>query len=286
MTTAIKMSGWLIKVVLALGLILSGIALTSRPQQVWANQYEGITDIEVEKLTLAPAKLTFTANIGENISDATYWVSYDVSDSKEKVVGPYQLKTGKYSLKLNGLVSSKGSVAHLFYRIAAGEDGEDTDVFRIRDMKIGLKSLFDPRGGTAFKNKIVPHDYDYIVNYGKAPSTKKTGYSFLGWYDAKSGGTKIGRSSEHFARAHIVFYAHWQANKYKVTLNPNTGKVATKSKTVTFGKQYNTLAKPSKAGYSFKGWFTKKVGGTKITATTKVATAKNHTLYAHWKKKV
>jgi len=75
------------------------------------------------------------------------------------------------------------------------------------------------------------------------------------------------------------------ASKVKVTWDANGGKIGTAkiaTTTVTKGAKIGKLKTPKKTGYAFKGWYTKKSGGTKITATTKV---KNKvTLYAHWKK--
>jgi uncharacterized repeat protein (TIGR02543 family) len=71
--------------------------------------------------------------------------------------------------------------------------------------------------------------------------------------------------------------------KYKVTMNANGGKVSKKSITKEKNKKIGKLPKPTKKGYTFKGWYTKKVGGSKISATKKIV--KNVTYYAHWKKK-
>ncbi len=71
----------------------------------------------------------------------------------------------------------------------------------------------------------------------------------------------------------------------KVTFKGNKGKVKkTSSKTVTVGEKYGTLPKATRKGYAFKGWYTKKSGGTKVTKNTKVTNQSAHSLYAHWKK--
>lgn len=63
-------------------------------------------------------------------------------------------------------------------------------------------------------------------------------------------------------------------------------KLEVKSKTVKNGSKYGKLPKPSKKGYKFLGWYTKKKGGKKITAKSKVKMTKStQNLYAHWKKK-
>ena len=69
----------------------------------------------------------------------------------------------------------------------------------------------------------------------------------------------------------------WDANGGKI----GTAKVATT--TVTKDVKIGKLAKtPKRTGYAFKGWYTKKSGGTKITTNTKVK--KKVTYYAQWAK--
>jgi len=74
--------------------------------------------------------------------------------------------------------------------------------------------------------------------------------------------------------------------KVKVTWDANGGKIdsaKTKVTTVTKNTKIKKLLKaPKRTGYEFKGWYAKKSGGTKITATTKVK--KKVTYYAQWKK--
>jgi hypothetical protein len=69
--------------------------------------------------------------------------------------------------------------------------------------------------------------------------------------------------------------------KFKV----NGGKTLAKSKAtkvVKKGKKIGKLPKPKRAGYKFLGWYTKKVGGTKVTKATRLKT--NKTVWAHWRK--
>ena len=67
-----------------------------------------------------------------------------------------------------------------------------------------------------------------------------------------------------------------------VTFNANGGSTPTASKSVTYNSTYGTLPTPTRAGYTFKGWFTAASGGTQITSSTKVTTTSNQTLYAQW----
>ena len=69
---------------------------------------------------------------------------------------------------------------------------------------------------------------------------------------------------------------------YLVTFDPNGGRVSPTSTAVTIGKKYGPLPTPNRTGYSFDGWYTKEIGGTKVTETTYVGTNPPATLYAHW----
>ena len=67
-----------------------------------------------------------------------------------------------------------------------------------------------------------------------------------------------------------------------VTFDPNGGTVDTTEKSVFYGQAYGDLPVPTKAGYTFVGWFTAASGGTQVTADTVVTAVANHTLYAQW----
>lgn len=73
-------------------------------------------------------------------------------------------------------------------------------------------------------------------------------------------------------------------NKVKVTYIANGGKAGAKSKTVTYKKEYGKLTTAKREGYTFKGWYTKRSGGSKVTSKTKVKKKGMIKLYAHWQK--
>jgi len=69
---------------------------------------------------------------------------------------------------------------------------------------------------------------------------------------------------------------------YTVNLNANGGKVSPASKQVTLGGQYGELPTPTRAGFTFIGWYTKKTGGDKVGRYDALVSAGSHTLYARW----
>ena len=126
----------------------------------------------------------------------------------------------------------------------------------------------------------------------------RNGYTFDGWYTAPSGGSKV--SSPYTLNSNTTLYAHWTENgssqnseddsgyvpstptKYTLTYNVNGGKACSSTtKTATSGSKWGTLCTPTRSGYTFKEWNTKKNGsGTKVTSSS--IASSNMTVYAQW----
>ena len=73
-----------------------------------------------------------------------------------------------------------------------------------------------------------------------------------------------------------------EKQNYTVYFSANGGNVSPSNKFVTCGSAYGTLPAPTRSGYTFTGWYTSANGGNRVTESTIVAAASNHTLYAHW----
>lgn len=144
----------------------------------------------------------------------------------------------------------------------------------------------------------------------------RTGYSFVGWYTDKEGGsqvyTKEGKcnnddtywsNNKWCATSDLTVYAHWKANTYTLTFDANGGLVndneTTAKCTPTYDKPFFNdveYLNPQKTGYTFAGWYTAKTGGTQIYNNKGKCTndgtywkngnwhyTGNATLYAQWK---
>lgn len=125
----------------------------------------------------------------------------------------------------------------------------------------------------------------YGSELGTLPTCSRTGYTFLGWYTASSGGTKISSTTKIIGT--VTYYAQWSINSYTLTYNVNGGNaVSPASKSVQYGSAYGTLPTPTKSSdaeytYAFAGWYTAASGGTQVTTNTTMG-AGNTTIYAHW----
>jgi len=145
---------------------------------------------------------------------------------------------------------------------------------------------FDPNGG-----ELADGEATQITQNKKLatlPTPTREGYTFEGWFAAKEGGQKVGTDSV-FA-ADFTVYARWKqggdtpnpSQEFTVTFDANGGAVADGEATQT--TQNQKLAKlptPTRADYTFEGWFTAKEGGEPVNTAT-VFTG-NTTVYAHWK---
>jgi len=110
------------------------------------------------------------------------------------------------------------------------------------------------------------------------PTPTRSGYLMAGWYDAPSGGNKVGNAGASYTpTANITLYAQW-GKPCTVTYNANGGSVSPASAKYT-GTAL-TLPTPTRDGYWFVGWYDAAEGGTK--AVNPYNPAGDITLYAQW----
>ena len=115
---------------------------------------------------------------------------------------------------------------------------------------------------------------------GSLPTASKSGFSLVGWFTEKTGGTQISKDTK--PDGDKTYYARWSQITYEVTFNANGGMPATTKKTYAANATLGSLGLPevTYAAHNFAGWFTDKTGGTQVTASTPVTKAT--TYYAHW----
>lgn len=149
--------------------------------------------------------------------------------------------------------------------------------------KRSYTATFNGNGGSTPSPSTITKTYGSEL--GTLPTCSRTGYTFLGWYTASSGGTKISSATKIIGT--VTYYAQWSINSYTLTYNVNGGNaVSPASKSVQYGSAYGTLPTPTKNSdaeftYAFAGWYTAASGGTQVTANTTMG-AGNTTIYAHW----
>ena len=125
-----------------------------------------------------------------------------------------------------------------------------------------------------------------------ADAPERTGYVFLGYWDATSGGIQYYTNAMASARdwdktVDMTLYARWEVNTYTVTFNKQSGSGGTNSVTATYGSAMPSATAPTRTGYTFNGYWDATIGGTQYY-TAAMASARNWdkaantTLYARW----
>ena len=136
---------------------------------------------------------------------------------------------------------------------------------------------FNSHGGSSVADKTVTYD----ATYGTLTNPTRAGYTFNGWFTAETGGTQVTSSTKVQITSAQTLHAHWTANEYTVSFNSHGGS-SVANKTVTYDANYGALTNPTRAGYTFDGWFTEEVGGTQVLETNVVKITATQTLHAHW----
>ena len=151
----------------------------------------------------------------------------------------------------------------------------------------GNANLFWYKNG----NGTLTANYTAFAKIKLATATKK-GYTFSGWYDAATGGNKIGDANADYTPTESkTLYAHYNANTYTINYNGNgatSGSTVSSTHTYDVAKNLTTNGF-SKSGYTFLGWSTN-ASATSATYTNSQSvknlteTANGSiTLYAIWK---
>ena len=128
-------------------------------------------------------------------------------------------------------------------------------------------------GKTSFSETVKPNSKPTAP--GSVPV--KTGYTFKGWFTAKSGGSLY---STVTITSSTTFYAQFAANKYTVTWDLGIGQSETTEQ--TYGEKLLLPKDPERKNAEFLGWFTEKDGGTEVDPNTIYTTDGEITYYAHW----
>ena len=87
------------------------------------------------------------------------------------------------------------------------------------------------------------------------PTPTWAGYRIMGWFNAASGGTKIGEAGASYTpTADITLFAHWE-KEYTVTYSANGGSTSCTSGNYIAGETVTICTtNPTKTGHTFAGW--------------------------------
>ncbi|MEK5429417.1 InlB B-repeat-containing protein [Lysinibacillus sp. FSL R7-0073] len=134
---------------------------------------------------------------------------------------------------------------------------------------------FETDGGSAVPSQSV-------VNGGMATMPEvepiKAGYTFGGWYKDADHTESYDFNSN--ITGNTIIYAKWNAQAYTVSFNTDGGSAVSNQSVLHGGKATIPEVEPTKAGYTFGGWY-KDIGGTQVYDFNSVITEAT-TIYAKW----
>lgn len=138
---------------------------------------------------------------------------------------------------------------------------------------------YDFNGGSGYASSKSVY---YGSKYPTLITPTKTGYTFEGWHLNNVDGELIESTSIVSIAADHTLVAKWKIKDYTLSFNANGGEVTTTSKKVAYNSAYGELPVPTRAGYSFDGWYTSTYSGTKVTEETVMNRDSDVTVYARW----
>lgn len=196
---------------------------------------------------------------------------------------------GPYALKHNGRIflTISGSGTDSTYAVGLLEATPGTDLTDVANWeKTGYPILAQyhvPAQPGPGHNSFVKDEYgrDVLVFHsGTSGTGRDTGFRTVHY--GFDGAPILYMTADRYLKAEYrtVKQIIKVSASYTVALNANGGAVSPTSLERKGGEEIGTLPNPTRSAHSFKGWYTEAVGGTIVTAATKVNG--NMVVYAHW----
>ena len=143
---------------------------------------------------------------------------------------------------------------------------------------------FDFNGGHQKDNVDINKAYfsvgkDTLIN--KIDDPIRNGYTFEGWYTDTNFTTEWDFENDSVKEDDITLYAKWTKNSYGVVFNSQGGSEV-KGQSAKFDEKIEKPQEPTKAGYTFAGWYKEQQCENPWEFETDKVPAHNVTLYAKW----
>ena len=218
------------------------------------------------KWTPTTYTVTFDANGGNAVSSVTY----NVENSSSKKL-PSTTKTG-YTFSHWEVVTaagnwSAGSTINSGASLA-GKNGNVTLKAVYTNNKYTLNfNLNKPAGAVTEPECSKPTTEVTFDNaIGELPVPSVNGYTFAGWFTAKTGGTQVTKDTVYTTAGSSSIYAKWNTVTYNITVDSNGGSSVSGSQfTIENGR---TPAASALSGYAFSHWEVVSASGNWVVGET------------------
>ncbi len=160
--------------------------------------------------------------------------------------------------------------------IASGSEGNQKFTANWTPIKYSITYI---NNDGEFENEN-PIEYTIETESFTLTNPTKKGYTFVGWSKNGNDEKQVEVIIPKNSIGDLKFEAHFELKQYLISFDANEGKYVE-----GFTKEYNTkigeLPDTTREGHTFKGWFSEKTGGTKVTSDTLVP-LDGATYYAQW----
>ena len=187
------------------------------------------------------------------------------------------------SISTGGTVTTTGTLTPGDYviNVTTSDPNGNTGSFTFTLTVLGVVS-YDANGGTVGTASATFASGASVT----LPTPSYTGKTFNGWYNAATGGTRIGGASFVYSpSASIQLFAQWTAITYTLTYDANGGTVsggATATVNFTYGASV-TFPTPAWPLHTFNGWYIAASSGSPLgLGGTLYSPAGTSTVYAQW----
>ena len=154
----------------------------------------------MQTTVMGPARISFWWRVS---SEGSYdWLEFQIDGSQQDRISgtggywaqkTYTLASGSHTLKWN------------YYKDGSVNSGDDCGwVDQLIVSPLHTVS-FNANGGSSTPSSVVRESGAAV---GTLPTATRTGYEFLGWFTAASGGEQV--TAETVVTADVTFYAHWR----------------------------------------------------------------------------
>jgi uncharacterized repeat protein (TIGR02543 family) len=210
------------------------------------------------KWTLNTYAVTFKSNFTGGAADTTQTVGHNVATA---LTANVFTRTGNTFAGWNTAADGSGTDYSNSQVVSITGPLTLFAKWNLNSYTITFKSNFT--GGASDATQSV----NYNVASALTPNTfTRTGYTFAGWNSAADGtGTNYTNSQSVTLTSALTLHARWTGNLNTLTFNSQGGSTVS-SQSWTTGSALN-LATPTRAGYTFNGWFDQAVGGTQIASS-------------------
>jgi len=170
----------------------------------------------------------------------------------------------------NGVADTRNATTTVFL---------DNDIEITANFALILTVSYNTQGGSAIANGATTTGGSIASSPG---TPTRAGYTFQGWFTAPSGSSAIAFPYTHGLTGNSTLFAQWTANALTVSYDSQDGSAIANGATKAGAAIASSPETPTRAGYTFNGWYGAPSGGSAIAFPYTHGQTGNFTLFAQW----